>query len=157
MQITVLKIGALKEKYFVQCEQDFIKRLKPYAKLKTVSLPAVPLKKSNTLKQVIQQEGKSILKFLEKNPDQFVIALDRTGTEISSEKLAARLGQLKNQGQKITFVIGGPYGLSKPVLSRADLLLSFSQLTFPHALIYLFLLEQLYRSFTILTGKKYHY
>ena len=157
MQITILKIGSLKEKYFTACEKDFLKRLKPFAQLKIISGPAVPLKKTLTLAQVKEKEGQFFLKHIKKNPTAHVIALDQNGHQFSSEKLAAQIGQRKNQGQPIILLIGGPYGLAASVLDQAPLKLSFSALTFPHPLIYLFLLEQLYRSFTILSGKKYHY
>ena len=157
MQITILKIGPLKEKYFQTAEQDFLKRLKPFAQLKVVTLPSVPLKKTNTVEQVMQQEGQAISGFLAKNPTHFIVALELTGKTLSSEELAAQIKTLRDQGRKVIFLIGGPYGLSSAVLQKTHLKLSFSRLTCTHSLIYLFLLEQIYRSFTIITGKKYHY
>ena len=88
--------------------------------------------------------------------DDFLVALDERGKEYSSVEFSKLLQKLKNEGLTVTFVIGGPYGLSQAVKDRANLILSFSTMTFTHQMIRLFLLEQIYRGFCIMLKKEYH-
>lgn len=138
MYITILQIGK-SDPYILEGEKEYLKFLKPFAKIETITV----------------NDESQLQKHLKK--DQFVIVLERAGKELSSEEFAEHIRKLKNQGQKLIFVIGGPFGLSRETLKKANLLLSFSRMTFTHQMIRLILLEQLYRAFTIISGKKYHY
>lgn len=158
MQITVLCVGKIKEAYLKEGIAHYVHRLKPYCSLtiqEVADQPAPEQLSEEQLEQVKQKEGEALLAQIK--PDQYVIALEITGTAYSSEQLAARLQELALYGHsKVVFVIGGSNGLSKEVLSRANLRLSFSKLTFPHQLMRLILLEQIYRSFKINRGEPYH-
>lgn len=158
MQITVLCVGKIKEAYLKEGIAHFAQRLKPYCSLtiqEVADQPAPERLSEEELDRVKQKEGEELLAHLK--PDQYVIALDIRGTAYSSEQLASKLKELALYGQsKVVFVIGGSNGLSKDVLRRANLRLSFSKLTFPHQLMRLILLEQIYRSFKINRGEPYH-
>lgn len=146
MKICILQVGKTKEKAYEQIEAEFLKRLQPFADVQTITVKT----------SEYEQENQELLKKIPK--DHLVVALDREGTPLSSEAFAARLGKLRDfEGGKIVFVIGGPKGLSPEIKQRAKVILSFSHMTFTHQMVRLFLLEQLYRAFTILTGKTYHY
>jgi len=156
--ITILAVGRLKEKYLVEGAAEYLKRLSAYARLEVVEvsdegfaegLPPVELEK------VKGKEGERLLKRLRQGT--FLIALDLRGKMFSSEEMAQVFGKMALEGKgDITFAIGGALGLPQKVLDRADLRLSFSKLTFPHQLIRIFLLEQIYRWFKIARGEPYH-
>jgi 23S rRNA (pseudouridine1915-N3)-methyltransferase len=158
MRITVLSVGKLKEKYLQQGIGEYHKRLTPYCKLKMTEVndEREPDQVSDeALAQVKQKEGDRLLRHTK--ADQYVIALDITGQSWYSERFAHALEQLCTYGKSdIVFIIGGSNGLSPEVLERADLRLSFSKMTFPHQLMRLILLEQIYRSFKIIKGEPYH-
>jgi 23S rRNA (pseudouridine1915-N3)-methyltransferase len=143
LHIQIIQVGKTKEKFFQEAENEFLKRLSRYAK---ITIDTVAEKGSD--------DGKKIIKKIRN--DSFVIVLDIKGVQHTSEEFAHLLDKIMMTG-KVTFVIGGPHGLSEDVLERADLKLSFSKMTFTHQMIRLFLLEQIYRGFTILEGKTYHY
>lgn len=145
MNITVLCIGKLKEKYWVDAIAEYSKRLSKYCHLTIEEL------KEGT----VSVEGQNLLKKLKK--DTFVITLEIKGTSLTSEGLAEKLESLGIEGKSdVTFVIGGSDGLSEEVSQRADFKLSFSQMTFPHQMMRVFLLEQIYRGFKIIKGETYH-
>ncbi|MFM1653526.1 23S rRNA (pseudouridine(1915)-N(3))-methyltransferase RlmH [Brevibacillus sp. B_LB10_24] len=158
MQITIVAVGKLKEKYLKDGIQEYSKRLSAYCKLQfiEVSDEKAPEELSQTeMEQVKRKEGERILAQLK--PDQYVIALAIDGEMWSSEKLAAEMGRLALHGKsQVAFVIGGSLGLSAEVLKRADVRLSFSKMTFPHQLMRLVLVEQVYRGFRIGRGEPYH-
>lgn len=135
--------------------EDYLKRLKPYAKIDLLEIPEEPFRDINEREKVKEKEAEKILKLLPS--DSFVIALHERGKEYTSEKLAKFLEEKSTQGDLITLIIGGPLGWHQSVLDRADMQLSLSQLTFPHQLVRVVLLEQLYRAATIIHGKQYHY
>ncbi|WP_088007179.1 23S rRNA (pseudouridine(1915)-N(3))-methyltransferase RlmH [Indiicoccus explosivorum] len=158
MNITILTVGKLKEKYLKQGISEYIKRLNAYAKIAEIEIPdeKAPENLSGAdMELVKQKEGERILSKIP--ADAHVIALAIDGKMKSSEQLAADLDRLATYGKsKITFVIGGSLGLHADVLKRADEKLSFSLMTFPHQLMRLILLEQVYRAFRIMKGEPYH-
>lgn len=158
MKISIISVGKLKEKYLKQGIDEYIKRLGPYASvdIQEVSDEKAPENLSEAqMLEVKQKEGERILSKI--GQDTYVITLEIEGKLITSEKLAEQLDQLATYGKsKVAFVIGGSLGLSKDVQKRSDFALSFSKLTFPHQLMRLVLLEQVYRAFRIMRNEPYH-
>ncbi|KOP71613.1 50S rRNA methyltransferase [Bacillus sp. FJAT-21945] len=158
MNISIITVGKLKEKYLKQGIDEYLKRLSAYAKIEIIEVPdeKAPEELSDTeMLQVKQKEGERILSKI--HPDAHVIALAIEGKMKTSEELADGLDKLATYGKsKVTFVIGGSLGLSSEVLQRANEKLSFSKMTFPHQLMRLILVEQVYRAFRILRGEPYH-
>ncbi|WP_307477293.1 23S rRNA (pseudouridine(1915)-N(3))-methyltransferase RlmH [Cytobacillus purgationiresistens] len=158
MNISIITVGKLKEKYLKQGIDEYLKRLSAYAKIEIIEVPdeKAPEELSEIeMQQVKQKEGERILAKI--HPDTHVIALAIDGRMKSSEELADNLDKLATYGKsKIAFVIGGSLGLSDEVLNRANDKLSFSKMTFPHQLMKLILLEQVYRAFRINRGEPYH-
>ncbi|MEC4200415.1 23S rRNA (pseudouridine(1915)-N(3))-methyltransferase RlmH [Bacillus sp. AAVF1] len=158
MNISIVAIGKLKEKYLKQGIDKYIKRLSAYAKVDIIELPdekAPENLSDQDMKIVKDKEGERILSKI--SPDAHVIALAIEGKMKSSEELADNMDRLATYGKsKVTFVIGGSLGLSDAVLKRADEKLSFARMTFPHQLMRLILLEQVYRAFRINRGEPYH-
>ena len=158
MNISIVTVGKLKEKYLKQGIEEYLKRLGSYAKVEVIEVPdeKAPEELSDTeMVQVKQKEGERILAKI--SPDTYVIALAINGKLKSSEELADTLDKLATYGKsKIAFVIGGSLGLSDEILKRADEQLSFSKMTFPHQLMRLILVEQVYRAFRINRGEPYH-
>lgn len=158
MNITIVSVGKLKETYLKQGIEEYIKRLRPYAKIEMIEVPDE--KAPETLsaaeeERVKQAEGERLLNKI--SQDTYVIALAIEGKQLSSEELAKTLDDLAVHGKsKIVFVIGGSLGLGREILQRADLKLSFSKMTFPHQLMRLILVEQVYRAFKIKRGEPYH-
>ncbi|UWE03630.1 23S rRNA (pseudouridine(1915)-N(3))-methyltransferase RlmH [Laceyella sacchari] len=158
MKIQLITVGKLKEKYLKQACDEYLKRLTPYAKVEIVEVNEEkaqdPVHEAEVA-LIKRKEGERILKAL--SPDAFLIALAIEGKSLSSPEFAIKLERLGTYGQShVAFVIGGSYGIAPEVLKRADLLLSFSAMTFPHQLIRIFLLEQIYRAFKIIRGETYH-
>ncbi|MCM3762819.1 23S rRNA (pseudouridine(1915)-N(3))-methyltransferase RlmH [Alkalihalobacillus oceani] len=158
MNITILAVGKLKEKYLKQGIAEYTKRLSAYAKLDIIEIPdeKAPENLSPADSELIKQ--KEGAKLLAKIPDDaHVIALAIDGKMKSSEELADIIDKLATYGKsKVVFVIGGSLGLSNEVMERANESLSFSKMTFPHQLMRLILLEQVYRAFRIVRGEPYH-
>lgn len=158
MNISLLTIGKLKEKYLKQGIDEYLKRLTAYAKVEVIELPdeKAPEQLSEIeMEQVKDKEGERLLAKI--SPDTYVIALAIEGKQRSSEELADMIDKLATYGKsKVAFVIGGSLGLSKDVLQRADEKLSFSKMTFPHQLMRLILLEQVYRAYRINRNEPYH-
>ena len=158
MNITVIAVGKMKETQMVKVLQEYAKRLGRYCKLDITEVPDVKAPESLSLKemeQVKKTEGEGIIKNIKDGT--YVIALDIRGKMMSTEEFADKINQLGIQGfGKIAFIIGGSLGLSEEVLKRADLRLSFSPMTFPHQLMRIILLEQIYRAFKIISGETYH-
>lgn len=152
LHIEIIQVGKTKDRYFQDAEKELTKRLSPYARVRNL---IVEVKKSGQdVKKTIEKESESIMKLIRE--DTVVIVLDVKGNQYTSEEFADLIGELSQRG-KVTFVVGGPYGVSQKVLDRADIRLSFSKMTFTHQMIRVFLLEQIYRGFTIMQGKSYHY
>ncbi|WP_084360966.1 23S rRNA (pseudouridine(1915)-N(3))-methyltransferase RlmH [Neobacillus fumarioli] len=158
MNISIITVGKLKEKYLKLGIDEYLKRLSAYAKVEIIEVAdeKAPEELSEVeIMQVKQKEGERILAKL--STDTYVIALAIQGKMQSSEELAKELDRLATYGKsKIAFVIGGSLGLSNEVLKRSNEQLSFSRMTFPHQLMRLILVEQIYRAFRINRGEPYH-
>lgn len=158
MRITCITVGKVKEKFYRQAIEEFQKRLQKYCKLEIIEVAdeKTPDKAGEKIEgQIKIIEGKRILKRVREN--DYVIALAIEGKTMDSEKLAKAIEELGIKGQSnVAFIIGGSLGLSRAVLMRANLQLSFSAMTFPHQLMRVILLEQIYRSYRIISGEPYH-
>ncbi|MBS6024842.1 MAG: 23S rRNA (pseudouridine(1915)-N(3))-methyltransferase RlmH [Paeniclostridium sordellii] len=158
MNITIISVGKLKEKYLKLGIEEFSKRLSKYCKLDMIELDdeKCPENLSDKDMEIVKnKEGQKILSKIKNN--SYVIALVIDGKNLSSEELADTISKLAVRGiSHITFIIGGSLGLADEVLKRADYKLSFSKMTFPHQLMKLILLEQVYRSFRINNNEPYH-
>ena len=158
MNISIVTVGKLKEKYLKLGIEEYTKRLSSYSKIEIIEVPdekAPEILSDAEMLQVKKKEGERILA---KVPtDAHVIALAIEGKQKSSEELADKIDKLGTYGKsKVTFIIGGSLGLSDEVLKLADDKLSFSKMTFPHQLMRLILVEQVYRAFRINRGEPYH-
>lgn len=158
MKITVVTVGKIKEKYFVDAIAEYSKRLSRYCKLEIIQVAdeKTPDGASEALEmQIKDKEGERILANIKDG--SFVVALAIEGQMLDSEELARKIEKWGVSGiSQIVFVIGGSLGLSKAVLNRADYKLSFSKMTFPHQLMRVVLLEQIYRSYRIISNEPYH-
>lgn len=146
--IKVICVGKIKEKYFIDAIKEYQKRLSKYTKLEIIELPDY----NYDVQKTKIEEGKNILSKID-NKD-YVVTLEVTGKKLNSVELSSFIDS--NISKNITFVIGGSYGLSNDVLKRSNYRLSFSDLTFPHQLFRILLLEQIYRSFKIINNESYH-
>ena len=158
MKITVLCVGKVKEKFFTDAIKEYSKRLSRYCKLEIVEVAdeKTPDGASElVVSQIKEKEAERLEKYL---PDSaYVIALAIEGKKLTSEKLAEKIDSLGISGTShLVFLIGGSLGMSDRLLKRADYLLSFSDMTFPHQLMRVILLEQVYRSYRIIHGEPYH-
>ena len=158
MTITVLAVGKIKESYFTDAIREYAKRLSRYCSLVLAEVDDEPTPEEASARQEAQIREKEGARLLAKIPSgAYVIALAIQGKELDSPALSRNLSQLTVNGHShIVFLIGGSLGLSEQVLSRADEQMSFSRLTFPHQLMRVILLEQIYRSFRIARGEPYH-
>ncbi|MBK0009327.1 23S rRNA (pseudouridine(1915)-N(3))-methyltransferase RlmH [Priestia aryabhattai] len=158
MNISIITIGKLKEKYLKQGIEEYLKRLSSYAKVEIIELAdekAPENLSESEMEQVKQKEGERILAKI--SDDTYVIALAINGKQKSSEELAKEIDSLATYGKsKVAFVIGGSLGLSSEVMKRSNAALSFSKMTFPHQLMRLVLVEQIYRAFRIIRNEPYH-
>lgn len=156
MQCYFITVGTLKEKYWTDAFEEYTKRIGAYAKTEEINLKEERLsdESSASVSRALNAEGERILERIPK--DAYTVALCVEGKMLNSRELAHVVDTAKGNTGKICFIIGSSYGLSDAVKARADLKLSFSRLTFPHQLIRISLAEAVYRSFTILAGKKYH-
>ena len=158
MNIKVIAVGKLKEKYLKEAVLEYAKRLSKYCRLKIVEITDEKLPENRRVSEekiAKGKEGQRILKHIHSN--MYVIALDVKGRELSSDGFSEFIEDLSIRGKSnIAFVIGGSLGLSEDVLKRADYRLSFSSMTFPHQLMRVILLEQVYRGFRIIKGEPYH-
>lgn len=158
MNVTIITVGKLKERYFKEAVEEYSTRLSKYCRLEIVEVPDEKAPENLSPAQelmVIQKEGQGILKYVKE--DTYVIALAIKGRQLSSEGLSDFINDLGIKGRSnIAFIIGGSLGLSDEVLGRADYKLSFSPMTFPHQLMRVILLEQIYRGFRIIKGEPYH-
>ena len=158
MNINVIGVRKIKEKYLKLGIDEFKKRLSKYCKLDIIELDDEKAPEKLSEKEMIMVKEKEGKKILSKIKDtSYVIALAIDGKNLSSEELADKMSDLAVRGNSnITFVIGGSLGLSDEVLNRADYKLSFSKMTFPHQLMRLILLEQVYRAYRINNNEPYH-
>ena len=159
LKVNILCIGKVKEKYFAEAIAEYSKRLGAFCKFSITELAEERLRGSAPgeaqIGEVISAEGKRLLDKIA--PSDFVTAMCIEGKQLSSEELSQTLDNAALRGKStVVFVIGGSYGLSGEVKSRADLRLSMSRMTFPHTLARVVLTEQIYRAFEISSGGKYH-
>ena len=154
MRLELLFLGKTKETYLEAGINDYAKRLSHYLKFEIKTVKESRGRKGEAEKFLIEKESANLLQSVQ---GDYLVCLDRTGKQLDSIALAKQLERWEMQGpQKISFVIGGPLGLSATILKKADLVLSLSPMTFTHDMARLLLLEQLYRACTIKSGEKYH-
>ena len=154
LNINIICVGKLKEKYLKDALNEYIKRLSRYCKLTITELPdeKIPDKLNPNLEIDIKtKESNNIIK-----KDSYIIALDLTGKQFTSEEFSKKIENLSMENSNITFIIGGSLGLTTELLNICDFKISFSKMTFPHQLIRIFLLEQIFRAFKIQKGETYH-
>ncbi len=158
MKITIISVGRIKEKFYTDAIAEYAKRLTKYCKLEQIEVPDEKAPENLSDKEALQIKDKEGDRILAKVPDgAYVICLAIEGKNLSSEELADKIGQLGVNGDShIVFIIGGSLGLSTKVLSRADFKLSFSRMTFPHQLMKVVLVEQVYRAYRINMNHAYH-
>jgi len=158
MKITIITVGKIKEKYLKDAIAEYSKRLTKYCKLDIVEVAdeKTPDNASEVVEEAIRdKEAERIMKHIK--DDMYVITLEIGGKMLTSEELSTKIERLGIQGKSdVAFVIGGSIGLGKEVLKRSDYALSFSKMTFPHQLMRVILLEQIYRSYRIMKGEPYH-
>ncbi|NLW17755.1 MAG: 23S rRNA (pseudouridine(1915)-N(3))-methyltransferase RlmH [Firmicutes bacterium] len=158
MRITIIAVGSLREKYWRQAALEYERRLAPYVRLRIQEIAPERVRDENSpaqIAQALQKEGEKIRKALPQ--DHTLVALDVKGRTMSSPELAQWLEREATYGRgKVALLIGGSYGLEPDLLAAADLRLSFSAFTFPHQLMRIILLEQLYRAMKIQRGEAYH-
>ncbi|MBO4400804.1 MAG: 23S rRNA (pseudouridine(1915)-N(3))-methyltransferase RlmH [Selenomonadaceae bacterium] len=147
MKIKICTIGRLKEKFLIDGVNEYLKRIKPFAKVEVAEIPEC---------RTLEEEGAKLLAQVLR--ESFVIVLDVAGETLSSENFAEKIAALNLHGvSEITFIIGGAFGLSDEVRRAANFRLSFSPMTFTHQFARLILVEQIYRAFKIIRGEPYHY
>jgi len=153
MQMRIVAVGKVRERYVAQACDEFRKRIAPYYPFEVDEVKA----SAGTAPQTaIREEGERILKMLQ--PDEQVWLLERGGAELSSENLSAKIGEIVNAGtRRLTFVIGGTFGTSAALRDRADFVWSLSKLTFLHEWARMIVLEQLYRAAKIARNEPYHH
>ena len=158
MQIKILSVGKIKDSFLQDALSEYEKRLRPYAPIQMISVADSPCPETASpaeQKAVKREEGNRLLQKI--SARDYVVALCIDGKKYDSPSLATHLSELlQKQASSLVFVIGGSLGLSEEILTRANEKLSFSDLTFPHGLMRVLFLEQLYRSFRILRGEPYH-
>ena len=158
MKITLITVGKIKENYLKDAIAEYSKRLSRYCKLEIVEVAdeKTPDNASDTVEDAIRdKEGERILKYIKE--DAYVITLEIAGKMLTSEEMAEKIDKLGVQGTShIIFIIGGSIGLGREILKRSDYALSFSKMTFPHQLMRVILLEQIYRSYRIINHEPYH-
>ena len=158
MKISILTVGKIKEAFYREAIEEFKKRLSRYVKLEIIEVAdekTPEITSSQEVLQVKEKEGQRLEKYLKK--DAYVIALAIEGKQLDSVSFSDTINELGLRGTShIQFLIGGSLGLSPEILKRADFQLSFSKMTFPHQLMRVVLLEQIYRSFRIINHEPYH-
>ena len=158
LNVTVICVGRMKEKFYIEAAAEYQKRLKGYCKLNIVELAEERLPQSPAAGQIegaLEKESEAILAKIPKGSR--VVAMCVEGKSMSSEELAARLDRWQSAGRsRVCFVVGSSFGLSERVKARADLRLSVSRMTFPHHLFRVMLAEQIYRALSISAGTRYH-
>ena len=158
MKITLLTVGKVKEKFYVQAIGEFTKRLSRYCKLEILEVADEKTPdgvSGQAEEQIRQKEGERLLKHI--RDDAYVISLEIGGKMLDSLEFSRKIEELGVQGTShIIFLIGGSLGLGLNVLKRSDFSVSFSKMTFPHQLMRIILLEQIYRGYRIMAGEPYH-
>ncbi|PIZ96963.1 MAG: 23S rRNA (pseudouridine(1915)-N(3))-methyltransferase RlmH [Candidatus Magasanikbacteria bacterium CG_4_10_14_0_2_um_filter_33_14] len=153
MKINIITLGKLKEKYWQDAEQEYLKRLSVFAKINIIELKEEKFDDKSNHEVIKEKEAEKILKAIPK--DSYVIVLDKEGKQFSSEELSQKI--TIQQFDNLTMIIGGPLGLHKSIIDIAKEKISFSKLTFTHQMMRVILLEQIYRGFMISENRKYHW
>lgn len=156
-QITIISVGTLKEKYLTEAVAEYEKRLSQYARVENISIKEeriVDEDDSAEIKRALEIEGDKILAAVPKGAAKIALCVE--GRQLDSPALAAMIGRYNDERGKIALIIGSSHGLADKVKQSADARISFSSMTFPHQLMRVILAEALYRSFTIIAGKRYH-
>ena len=157
MNIKIIAVGKIKEKYNIQAIDEYRKRLSAYCSLSVVEIPAAKILSDNEkeVEKYKKEEAEKILATI-KN-DSFVITLEINAKQLSSESFAEKINEIEKSGvTELVFIIGGANGLDQSVINRSDYGLSFSKMTFTHQMVRIVLLEQIYRGFKILKNEPYH-
>ena len=157
IKVQIIALGKLKEKYLESAVLEYQKRLSRYCKLEILELEPIRLPEKPSQAEIdsaLLKEAEIILKKIPQNSDVFTLCVE--GKPLSSEKFAENIAQSQNSGKNLTFIIGSSYGLCEKVKALSKIRLSFSQMTFPHQLFRVMLLEQIYRAFKINEGSTYH-
>ena len=157
MKVTLICVGKVKEKFYRDAIKEYEKRLGAYIKLNTIEISDEKVKVENDseIALAMEKEGNNILSKIKDN--QYVITLEILGKNLASEEFASKIDNLMLTGKSdVALVIGGSYGLSDSVKKRSDFALSFSRMTFPHQMMRVVLLEQVYRAYRIIIGASYH-
>ncbi|KKP59273.1 MAG: Ribosomal RNA large subunit methyltransferase H [Candidatus Magasanikbacteria bacterium GW2011_GWC2_34_16] len=158
IHIHLICLGKLKEKYWQAAETEYLKRLSPYFNIQIHELKEESFGEKDSVEMIKEKEADKIERELEKIKSNYIIILDSAGSDFSSEKFAQTFNNLTvEQFNHISFVIGGPLGLNKKILQKANLKLSLSKMTFTHQMARVILWEQIYRAAMINNGRKYHY
>ena len=148
--IKIICVGKIKEKYYTDAVNEYLKRLSKYTKINLIEVKDEDFDINKTL----TKEKESIIKYIDDK--DYVITMEIEGNELDSVSLAKHIDNIQNNYSNITFIIGGSYGLHDDIKNRSNYKLSFSKLTFPHQLFRVILLEQIYRSFKINNNETYH-
>lgn len=157
LNVNVICVGSLKEKFFADAVNEYKKRLSRYCKLSIIELQEEKINDQQTQSQIdktLTKEGERILQKVSKS--DYVIAMCIEGKTLDSVQLSQKLSDISMSAGTVDFIIGGSWGLSDEVKQRVDFKLSVSKMTFPHQLFRVMLLEQIYRAFTISANAKYH-
>lgn len=155
MEIKLIQTGKTKFQYLQEGISDYQKRIGHYVNFEEITIPDLKNAKSLTIPEIKRKEGEQVLKILDKSA--FLVLLDERGKNINSEEFAAFIMKNMNSGRDIVMLIGGAYGFSDEVYSRANEKISLSKMTFSHQLVRLIFAEQLYRAMTIIRGEPYHH
>lgn len=156
LKINLIVVGKLKDKFLIEAEKEYLKRLQPYASIKFYELKEESFNEKDPVEFIKIKEGKKIIEILQEL-DGFTVALEEKGKQFSSEAFSKELQNWKESFGEINFIIGGPLGLSREVVEKAKRTLSLSPMTFTHQMTRVLLLEQIYRAEMINHGRKYHY
>lgn len=157
LNINIICVGNLKEKFFCDAVSEYKKRLQRYCKFEIIELSEEKISDQSTQSQIdktLKKEGEKILSKIGKS--DYVVAMCIEGKQLSSEELSYKISDISQTNSTISFVIGGSWGLSDEVKNRANMRLSVSKMTFPHQLFRVMLSEQIYRAFSITANAKYH-
>lgn len=158
MKYRIISVGKIREPFFTDGINEYLKRLRPYTSIELVDgleEKTNPKASEKEIQRVLNKEGERILALL--SPEELLVALDSHGQQMSSEQFAAHIEKWNSSGlPRVNLVVGGSHGLAPAVKQRADFILSFSPMTFLHQMAVLILTEQIYRAFKIIRGEPYH-
>jgi 23S rRNA (pseudouridine1915-N3)-methyltransferase len=154
VKINIIAIGGKMPDWVEMASQDFIKRLPAEIQINSILIPLIKRGKNPDIKRIVRDESRKLIAALPKN--SLLVVLDVLGKPVTTRKMSSMLESWLQQGQDVSIIIGGPDGVSDELLSQAPLKLSLSELTFPHPLVRVILIEQIYRAWSILNNHPYH-